>query len=146
MKIGYDGSGNIVAVTIDSEQLVAPNVLSVADDADYMMNPGKYVVSGGAAVRRRYLVLSTTGSPVAHGTPIAIAVAAFLGDGTPDAAGVDVLDIQGGPFVQVFGFTSPITLVAGAASFNVESVSAQNVTICGRCSTAWVAPLAVSFT
>ena len=50
MKIGYDAAGNILAVTIDSQQLSAPHILTVADNQDYLMNPSKYKIVGGAIV------------------------------------------------------------------------------------------------
>lgn len=50
MKIGYDTAGNILAVTVDSQQLSAQHILTVADNQDYIMHPGKYKILGDAIV------------------------------------------------------------------------------------------------
>jgi hypothetical protein len=137
MKIGYDGAGKITAVVIDSQQLSAPNILAVADNADYLAHPGKYQVVAGAMALRRYLVMSTSTPSVAHGASAAVTITAYLANGTPDTAGVDVVRIMNRLSEDVTGYTSPITLVAGVATFNVSSSTAQDVVLVANSDTAW---------
>jgi hypothetical protein len=122
MKLTHDENGNILAVAIDSQTLSEPFV-TLADNTDILMNPGRYLYNIGLEVveKRRYLVV-TAGAQT--GSTIPLTITAYDADDVADTTASDLVavSIMGPAYMQpIYG--SPVALVSGVASIDLTATS-----------------------
>jgi len=148
MKVSYDNDGKILAVARDTEVLTG-NVITVPDDEDLILHPGKYYVEVGTqtVVRRPYLEVTTsTPSVPADGTSeITITVERHLGTGELDTDATDQITVQ--PVVGTITTPPVFTLTDGVGTFTIKStVVGRRVIICRSDAGAYRGSIAIDFT